>query len=133
MKTARKFYNYLGAAVTTGFITGFSQAAQANTQTQTNNFNKITGNIQKSISDFPGMISGISYLLGLLLLVLGILKIKDHVENPTQTALKDGAIRVVAGGALFAVPMMSEAAFNTIGQGDAVSAAKLNKVQFSVK
>lgn len=130
MKTARKFYNYLGAAVTTGFITGFSQAAQAQSG---NNFNKITGNIQTSISDLPGMISGIAYLLGLLLLVLGILKIKDHVENPTQTALKDGAIRVVAGGALFAVPIMSEAAFNTIGEGEAVTAAQLNKVQFSVK
>ncbi|MEZ5919460.1 MAG: hypothetical protein R3D66_06035 [Alphaproteobacteria bacterium] len=26
---------------------------------------------------------------------------KDHVENPTQTPIKDSAIRLAAGGALF--------------------------------
>ena len=63
------------------------------------------------------------------------MKIKDHVENPTQTPLKDGAIRLAAGGALFAIPIVSEAMFSTI-EGTAGSTAaevsELNKVSFTV-
>jgi uncharacterized membrane protein HdeD (DUF308 family) len=73
----------------------------------------------------------LSYLFGILLAVLGIMKIKDHVENPGQTALKDGAIRLLAGGALFAVPIISEAMFETVGTGDAQSSAKLKQVDFT--
>lgn len=131
MNIVRKSYHKFAAVVTVGIMAGWSDAAQAQ-----NNFTKITGNISTSIEGLPGMISGIAYLFGLLLAVLGILKIKDHVENPTQTQLKDGAIRLAAGGALFALPIMTEAMMETIdkgGSGSAVTAAELNKVQFKVK
>jgi len=71
-------------------------------------------------------------MLGLLLGVLGILKVKDHVENPNQTPLKDGAIRMAAGGALFALPIIYESMRETIGTGLSVSAAQLNRVEFNV-
>jgi len=97
------------------------------------NFSNIAENITTSISSLPGLLTGVSYMLGILLGVLGILKIKDHVENPTQTPLQHGAIRLTAGGGLFALPIVYEAMQNTIGQGTAVSAAELNKVNFAVK
>ena len=80
------------------------------------------------------MISAFSYLMGLLLGVLGILKIKDHVENPSQTPLKDGAVRMASGGALFALPIISESMLNTIGTTNAqVQAPLLNRVEFDVR
>lgn len=98
-----------------------------------NNFGNIAKNITTSIANLPGLLSALSYMFGILLGVLGIMKIKDHVENPQQTPLKDGAIRLAAGGALFALPIIYEAMFETIGKGAGSKSAELNKVQFNVK
>lgn len=110
-------------------LIGSSQAQAAG-----NDFSDIAGNITESIEELPGMISGIAYLMGLLLGALGILKIKDHVENPTQTPLKDGAVRLAAGGALFALPIITESMQNTIGATNSyVEPAQLSKVELRVR
>jgi len=47
--------------------------------------------------------------------------------------MKDGAIRLAAGGALFGLPIVFESMLNTIGTtGAAVEPAKLKKVEFNV-
>ncbi len=98
-----------------------------------NNFGDIARNITESIEELPGMITGICYMVGLLLGTMGVLKIKDHVENPSQTPMKDGAIRLAAGGALFSLPIVFESMLNTIGTTSAyVEPAKLRKVEFNV-
>jgi hypothetical protein len=81
------------------------------------NFSTISTNVSTSIASLPGLLAGVSYMIGILLGVLGILKIKDHVENPTQTPLQHGAIRLVAGGGLFALPIVFEAMQGTIDNG----------------
>tara|TARA_R110002072_G_scaffold268814_1_gene427882 strand:+ start:898 stop:1284 length:387 start_codon:yes stop_codon:yes gene_type:complete len=124
-KTKLSYYK-LGAAVTTGLLV--SQSAQA----ANNNFNSIASNINTSIASLPGLISALAYLFGVLLAVLGVMKIKDHVENPSQTPLKDGAIRLAAGGALFALPIILEAMTNTVGSGIGASTATLKGVSFGV-
>ena len=74
-----------------------------------------------------------AYLVGLLMGALGIMKIKDHVENPTQTPMKDGAVRLAAGGALFGLPIVFESMLNTIGtSGTSISVPQLNKVSLGV-
>jgi len=109
-------------------------ADHAHAQTTGNDFSDIARNITGSIEELPGMISAFSYLMGLLLGVLGILKIKDHVENPSQTPLKDGAVRMASGGALFALPIISESMLNTIGTTNAqVQPPLLNRVEFDVR
>ena len=98
-----------------------------------NNFSDVAENMIGSIALFPGLISGMAYLGGLFFGVLGLLKIKDHVDNPTQTQLKDGAIRLAAGGSLFALPIIYEASRETIGTTtNLVGAATLSAVQFNV-
>lgn len=96
-----------------------------------NNFSSIGENIITSIAQLPALLSGLAYMFGILLAVLGIMKIKDHVENPGQTPLKDGSIRLAAGGALFAIPIVSEAMTETIGSGQAATTAQLNAVSFT--
>ncbi len=116
----------VGAAFSAGMLMSASAHAAGN------NFSSIGSNIITSIGQLPGLLSGVAYMFGILLGVLGILKIKDHVENPGQTPLKDGAIRLAAGGGLFALPIIYEAMNSTIGTGTAVSAATLNAVAFGV-
>jgi hypothetical protein len=95
-----------------------------------NNFSSIASNMVGSIASLPTLLAALSYLFGLLLGVLGVMKIKDHVENPGQTPLKDGAIRLAAGGALFAIPMIYDAAKTTIGSGGPTSQAVLTSLTF---
>ena len=97
-------------------------------------FTKISNNIGSAINGLPGMVTGVSYLLGTVLAALGIMKIKDHVENPQQTPLKDGAIRLTAGGALFALPIVTSAMQGSITDGNnpAVDIENLNGVKFEV-
>ena len=126
----RQYYS-VGAAMTMGILA--SGQAHAAAGGGGNNFGAIAENINDSIADLPGLLTGLSYLFGILLGVLGIMKIKDHVENPTQTPLKDGAIRLAAGGALFALPIIFEAMFETVGtDGENAMAAELNAVGFNV-
>ena len=122
----------MGAAMTMGMMT--TQDALAQTTPGGTTFSKIAENITTSIQDIPGLLTAVSYLLGLLLGVLGVLKIKDHVENPTQTPIKEGAIRLASGGALFALPIIFDSMFNTVdgGVGGTTTAAELNRVQFNV-
>lgn len=128
-KTKLSYYK-LGAAMTVGMLMTSGSAEAAG-----NNFGAIASRITTSVSSLPGLVSALAYLFGVLLAVLGIMKIKDHVENPTQTPLKDGAIRLCAGGALFAVPILMEAMFETFGAATTsggATAASLNAVNFGV-
>ena len=125
-KRLKKTFYTAGAAMTLGMM-GSAPAFAGGTS---NDFNSIAGNMIGSIENLPNLISGVSYLLGALFGVLGILKIKDHVENPQQAPLKEGAIRLAAGGGLFALPIITEAMFETIGSGTAVGTSELNKVKF---
>ena len=115
-----------------GFMAGMMMTTSA--QAATKNFGSIASNIVTSIATLPALLAALSYMFGILLGVLGVLKIKDHVENPSQTPLKDGAIRLAAGGGLFALPIIYEAMINTVGNNGAqTTAATLNKVQFNVQ
>lgn len=97
------------------------------------NFNTIGVNIVDSVALLPGLLSGLAYLLGLLLGARGILKIKEHVENPHQLPLKDGAMGMLAGGGLFALPIIFSAMHTTIGADAAtVQAAHLMVVGMNV-
>jgi hypothetical protein len=116
----------LSAMVYTGMMFGSTSAHAGQ------NWGSISSNIITSITTVPGLISALAYMLGVVLGILGVLKIKDHVESPPQTPLKDGLIRLAAGGALFALPAIYEAMFETIGVGQQAPQGQLQGVQFGV-
>lgn len=83
----------------------------------TPDINGILASIIRSLSLVPALISGISYLLALVLGVAGLIKIKDHVENPDQTPMREGIVRLLVGGALFGLPTVFEAMATLINGG----------------
>ncbi len=129
LNKVKKGYYRLGAMITLGTMATSGSAHAAAAGAGGNDFSAIATNITTSIASVPGLLSALAYMFGILIGVLGVMKIKDHVENPTQTPLKDGAIRLAAGGALFALPIIYESMFNTVGTGDTAEVAKLNKVE----
>lgn len=81
--------------------------------------NDVGENITDSVSLLPALIAGIAYLSGLVIAVTGILKIIDHVNNPSQTPARVPIIRFLIAGALFGLPIILEAAVTTINGGTA--------------
>jgi hypothetical protein len=66
---------------------------------------------------FPAFLTALSYLFGLIMGVWGVLKIRDHVLNPQQTAITEGVTRLIAGGAFFALPFVVDVISTTMDGG----------------
>jgi hypothetical protein len=96
------------AAFTMGMYSQAAHAAGGNT------FDNVWQSVTDSVGGLPSLISVGAYIFGILFAVLGILKIKEHVENPQQTPLKDGAMKLAAGGALFSLPFLTDIMSNLI-------------------
>lgn len=143
MNLFRKNYAVFGAMITLGAMSstqafaggGGGGLAPVTTKTYTDqSFSTIFERITTSFGGLPGLISMFAYLIGIVFAIAGILKIKDHVENPGQTDLKAGAIRLIVGGALFALPFIMDTMTSTIGSQDGnVGAITLKKAEFGVK
>lgn len=80
-------------------------------------FNAILENITTSIGSLPGLVTALAYLLATGIIVMGLIKTKEHVESPEQTKIQEGVVRILVGGALFAVPTIFEAMSETIANG----------------
>lgn len=74
-------------------------------------------NTVESSSQLPSLLTGIAYMAGLVLAVTAILKLKDHVLNPNQTPISESLKRFLVGGGFFALPYVTEAAYNTVAAG----------------
>lgn len=75
-------------------------------------------NVMDASSGLPGFVTALSYLIGILLAIAALFKLKDHVLNPSQTPLSDSLKRFLAGGALFSLPLITEAAQNLLSGGN---------------
>lgn len=82
----------------------------------------IFNNFLASVFSLPFLVSSFSYIAGLTIGVLGVLKLKAHVENPNQTPLKDAIARILAAGFLLALPFLLSVVSNTI-KGNTLLAA----------
>jgi len=80
----------------------------------------VIDNVRDDIGrSMPGVYAGFSYFIGIILGFMGILKLKEHVENPNQVNFFEPIKRFGAGGCFFALPVVIEAAARTIsGEGD---------------
>jgi hypothetical protein len=109
----------LAAAVTASALMCESVDAYAS------GFNAIAQKIEGSTNALPKLISLLGYIGGAGLGVAGIFKIKQHVDNPAQTPLKDGLIRLATGGALFALPAISGAMQETISTTQSINTGSM--------
>ncbi|MDH5722440.1 MAG: hypothetical protein OEY94_03845 [Alphaproteobacteria bacterium] len=82
------------------------------------NFDSILINIDIFTDDVPALVSALSYLLGIIMAISGVLRIKEHVDEPDQVKLKEPVIRLLTAGALFALPTVFRAMYTTITGGN---------------
>ena len=98
-----KSIHKLAALATIGMMAGSSADAFAGTATT---FRTMSQNIIQASGSFQSLISTVCWIGGAGLGVAGIFKLKQHVDNPGNTPLKDGVMRLAAGGALLSLPFM---------------------------
>ena len=113
-----KLTHKMAAVATIGMIAGAGNAAEAATT-----FRDMSNNLVTASSGFNNLISIVCWIGGAGLGVAGIFKLKQHVDNPGQTPMKDGLIRIGCGGGLLAVPFIQQAMQGSISNG---SLTKLN-------
>lgn len=109
-----KITHKLAAAATMGMIAGSATDAHAQTATT---FADMVKNILLASSGFHNLISVVCWIGGAGLGVAGIFKLKNHVDNPGQTPMKDGLVRLGCGGALLAFPFIMQAMQGSISNG----------------
>ena len=79
-----------------------------------NDFNNVLLNIISSISQTPALIAAAAYILATIVTFGAIVETKKHVEDPTRSELKQGIMRFILGGFLFALPTFYNAVFATV-------------------
>ncbi|PZQ49140.1 MAG: hypothetical protein DI551_00370 [Micavibrio aeruginosavorus] len=114
---SKNFIYFLGVMALALFGAAAPSLAQeaANGDTLGGVINNVTTDLKMTL---PGVFSGFSYLMGLILGYQGIVKLKDHIENPNQVPQLDPIKRFIAGGAFFAMPYVADVLRQTIEGGD---------------
>lgn len=107
----KHLHTKLAAALTAGVLASAGTAQASDT-----NFTDVTGKIVESSSELPNLISTVAYIGGIGLGVAGVFKLKQHVDNPGQTPMKDGLVRMGASGGLLTLPYLTEAMAGSVGE-----------------
>lgn len=102
------------AAATLGMLMTSGSEAHAATATT---FRDMVNNIIAASGGFQNLISTVCWIGGSGLGVAGIFKLKNHVDNPAQTPMKDGLARIACGGGLLAFPFIQTAMQGSISNG----------------
>ena len=84
----------------------------------THDFNGVLSAIMESIQGLPGIISAAAYMLGLLIGYQGLLKLRDHMENPDQVKLSEPIVRIFTAAAFLALPTVYSAMTLSITNGE---------------
>jgi hypothetical protein len=121
----RQFNTHKLAAVATAGALMSAGSANATT------FSTVADNIMTGTGTLPNLISTVSYIGGIGLGVAGVFKLKQHVDNPGQTPMKDGLVRLGAGGGLLALPFLTDAMTGTISAGNAGTGPDPNDLKFT--
>lgn len=122
-----KVLHRLAAVVTVAMMTGGGAAsALANNVS----FKDVTSNITNSTSTLPNLISTVAYVGGVGMGVAGIFKLKQHVDNPAQVAMKDGLVRLGAGGGLLTLPFLTQAMMGTVAGGNNATGPNVQQLKF---
>lgn len=105
LKTLNKTTQKFSAVVMTGIMMGVSNEALASSAS----FKSYTQGLATKTESVADVVTYISYIGGVVLAGLGIVGLKNHVENPSQEPMKNGLAKLGFGGMLLAFPTITDA------------------------
>ena len=122
-----KLSHHIAAAVTVGAMLGNATSASA-TGGAVVDAGSLVSNLITASAGFTQLLNVLGYVGGSGLAVAGIFKLKQHVDNPGQTPMKDGVMRLASGGALLSLPFMTQVMQGSVGEGQSSTGATIAKV-----
>ena len=103
LKTYNKTTAFMSAAIITGMASSKGALAAGGS------FNDYTEGASQQVTNFPQIVSYLCYLGGFALAALGVVGLKQHVENPGNAPMKNGLAKLGFGGMLMALPAVTSA------------------------
>jgi len=89
-------------------------------------------NLQNSIKDGSQLVYTGAYIGGTTALLMGASKLKAHADNPGQTPMQQGLVRIAAGAGLIAIPGVADMTLNTLGVNkNATVAGSTSKIKLT--
>jgi hypothetical protein len=107
-KLGMKFSAFMASAMITTVV---ADAAHATTLID------MTNSTGSQVATFPRLISAACYVGGATFIGTGVMKVKQHVDNPGQTPLREGLVRLGSGGVLVAAPALTSVMTTSSGVG----------------
>ncbi len=80
------------------------------------------------VANVPPLVNAVAFTAGGVLGISGALKLKAHAENPASEKLAPGIARLLAGGAVAALPVLVGTAFETLHIGSDLEFKTFNAV-----
>lgn len=74
--------------------------------------------VVEAMKDLPTIISGVAYTFGGILVLGGANKLKMHAENPSQTPMSHGIVRIGVGGVIAGLPPFMAWVNNSLAIGN---------------
>ncbi|HVY12656.1 MAG TPA: hypothetical protein VHB73_03735 [Alphaproteobacteria bacterium] len=85
---------------------------------QAQNMQTTTAAIVDAMKDLPTIVSGAAYTFGGLMILGGANKLKMHAENPSQTPMSHGIVRIGVGGVVAGLPPFMAWVNNSLAIGN---------------
>ena len=104
----KKVSAFLASAMISTVVTESAHATQ---------LTDMVGSVGTNVAAFPKLISAACYVGGATFVGTGVMKVKQHVDNPGQTPLREGLVRLGAGGVLVAAPALTSVMQTSSGVG----------------
>jgi hypothetical protein len=112
----KKFMNKLGMRASAFMASGLMFFSAAEVEAA-NTIGTMVGSTGAQVATFPRLISAACYVGGAAFVGTGVMKVKQHVDNPGQTPLREGLVRLGAGGVLVAAPALTSVMTTSSGVG----------------
>ncbi len=103
VQNSKNLLSFLGLMAFGLLASDAAHAAAANTLGAV--ISRVTNDTNMTI---PGVFTGFSYMMGLIMGFTGIMKLKEHVENPNQVQFLEPIKRFLAGGMFFLLPFVAD-------------------------
>ena len=71
-----------------------------------------------NLAFIPLVITALSYITGIGFTIMGLIKMRDFVDDPSQNFMKDALVRLGIGALLILLPFAIRVAANTVGATD---------------
>ncbi len=100
--------------VTVAFLQSSLAYAQ-NCGATTSNLAEITQELDCEISTVPTLLRSVCYIMGIGFTIAGLLKLKEYVDDPNRSFMKDALIRLGVGAMLIFLPWVIVTSAATFG------------------